>query len=307
MTQLPSVSVIIPVLNDAADLELTLSALQQQTYPRDRFEIIVVDNGSTDPSVAVANRFPNVRVLYEHRYKGSPYSARNRALEIVESDIVALLDATCVPVPGWLSEAIKVFIQRKADLVGGHVTFRFASDPPSVAELYDAMANVRMREAIWLRKVAMTANLFAKRSVFEALGPFPEGLRSGGDMRWTRRATQAGYKLVFCESALVKKAARSHWALIKKQWRVGKEHPAIWAEAGQQVKLSEILRNLFSLPKLDAAKKMLAQRSPAEARGRFWRFWFVNCAVRIVAQLSYIVGWYHLRRRSRKTPPSLDL
>jgi glycosyltransferase AglE len=300
MTTLPSVAVVIPVLNDAADLQLTLAALQQQTYPRDRFEIIVVDNGSTDRSVAVARQFPNVRLLYEHHYKGSPYSARNRALEVIQSEIIALLDATCVPVPGWLSEAIKVLVQRKADLVGGNVAFRFASERPSAAELYDAMANVRMREAVWIRKVAMTANLFVKRSVFEALGPFPEGLRSGGDIRWTRRATSAGYKLVFCEAALVKKAARSHWALIQKQWRVAKEHPTIWAEAGQHVTLSEILGNLFTLPKLAVAKKMLAQCSPVDAEERFLRFWLVTCAVRVVSQLAYLVGWFQLRRQSLK-------
>ena len=300
MTILPFVAVIIPVLNDAADLELTLSALQQQTYPQDRFEIIVVDNGSTDRSVTVAQQFPNVRLLYEYRYKGSPYSARNRALEATQSEVIALLDATCVPVPAWLSEAVKAMLQRKADLVGGNVAFRFASDRPSVAELYDAIANVRMREAIWVRQVAMTANLFVKREVFDAIGPFPEGLRSGGDMRWTRRATRAGYKLVFCETALVKKAARSHWALIKKQWRVGKGHPAIWAEAGQHTALSEILRGLFMLPKPAAARNMLIQCAPIDARGRFLQFWLLTCALRIVSQLSYLVGWLQLNRQSPK-------
>ena len=85
--------------------------------------------------------------------------------------------------------------------------FRFAAERPSVAELFDAMTNIRMREAIVFRKVAKTANLLVRRAVFEAIGPFPEGLRSGGDIRWTRQATAAGYQLVFCEAAMVNKAA----------------------------------------------------------------------------------------------------
>jgi len=207
MVTTPFVSVIIPVFNDAADLQLTLTALEQQTYPHERFEIIVVDNRSTDGSVDVAQHFPNTRLLCEYHYPSSPYSARNRGLEVAKGEVIVLLEATCVPVPDWLSEAIKTSAQKQVDLVGGRVEFRFAAERPSVAELFDAMTNIRMREAIVFRKVAKTANLLVRRAVFEAIGPFPEGLRSGGDIRWTRQATAAGYQLVFCEAAMVNKAA----------------------------------------------------------------------------------------------------
>ena len=305
MTTPPFVSVIIPVFNDAADLQLTLTGLEQQTYPQAQFEVIVVDNGSTDRSVKVAQQFPFVRLLYEHHHTASPYSARNRGLEVARGEVIALLDATCVPEPIWLAEAIKAFAQRKADLVGGNVAFRFASERPSVAELYDAMTNIRMREAILLRKVAKTANLLVKRSVFEAIGPFPEGVRSGADVRWTRQVTRAGYKLVFCETAKVNKAARSHWQLLKKQWRVAKNQPAVWAEAGTQPAFSEILRGLVVPPKSQSIKTMVEQSSPVGGRKRFVQFWLMSYAVRLVSHLAYLVSWFQLRRNpAKQTTPA---
>lgn len=77
----PRVSVVVPVFNDAERLQQTLEALRTQTYPDERHEVIVVDNGSTDGSSEVARAFDEVTLLYELDHLSSPYSARNRGIE----------------------------------------------------------------------------------------------------------------------------------------------------------------------------------------------------------------------------------
>jgi glycosyltransferase involved in cell wall biosynthesis len=98
------ISVIIPVWNSGALLRRCLEALARQTLGPDCFEIIVVDNGSSDDSAAIANSFPGVVLLSEPR-PGS-YAARNRGLARARGDFIAFTDADCVPAPDWLEQAL---------------------------------------------------------------------------------------------------------------------------------------------------------------------------------------------------------
>src|SRR5262245_37657845 len=102
---LPFVSVIVPVWNSPELIAICLSALTAQTYPRDRFEVLVVDNASTDSTAEVARSFPIATVLLE-RTPGS-YHARNRALKEARGEYVAFTDADCIPAPDWLEKAIE--------------------------------------------------------------------------------------------------------------------------------------------------------------------------------------------------------
>jgi len=162
-----------------------------------------------------------VNLLFEHDYLSSPYSARNRGIEAAQGEIIALLDATCVPVKTWLEEAIRCFKRSDVDLLGGNVEFSFRKGKPGPGELYDSLTNVQMKESV-KKGEAKTANLFVRRELFENIGLFTEGIRSGGDVEWTRQATAEGYDLAFCEKATVFKPARRLFPLIQKQWRVGK-------------------------------------------------------------------------------------
>ncbi len=234
------VSIIIPVYNDSEMLNKTLSALEKQDYPKDEYEVIVVDNGSTDDSVDVVKKFENVKIVFEHENLSSPYSARNRGIERAEGDIIVLLDATCVPCHGWLKEGINCLCSEEADIVGGKVIFDYG-DGISTAKLFDAFTKVNMEKAIKERKAAMTANLFIRRKVFDSTGFFVEGIRSGGDTSWTKKATDSGFKLVFCPEAYVLKPARDLYELLKKQWRVSLGQPYIWAESGTQIGFPDVL------------------------------------------------------------------
>lgn len=91
MEKLPVVSVVVPVLNRQQTIGRCSESLLRMDYPC--FEVIVVDNGSTDKSREIASTFP-VRLASEGR-KG-PYAARNRGVELVQGDLVLFIDSDCI-------------------------------------------------------------------------------------------------------------------------------------------------------------------------------------------------------------------
>jgi glycosyltransferase involved in cell wall biosynthesis len=97
-------SVVIPVYNGASTLKACLSALATQSFPKDRFEVIVVDDGSTDETLAVARSF-GVRAIRQ-RNRGAP-AARNNGISAARGKWVAFTDADCVPSRSWLQRLLK--------------------------------------------------------------------------------------------------------------------------------------------------------------------------------------------------------
>lgn len=225
----PFVSVIIPVLNNARGIRLAVDAVRNQTYPADRVEVIVVDNGSDDETPEVVSQLP-VRFLTEESVK-SPYAARNRALEVAKGEMIAFTDSDCIPDERWLEHAVRLIQRENADLMGGLVTFEYSSKV-TAAERYDSLINLEVKNNVLNRGAAKTSNLIVKKELFDEIGYFLHDVRSGGDVEWTQRATRKGYKIVFGSDVRVKKKARTLIPLLKKLYRIGKGQPAVWKAEG---------------------------------------------------------------------------
>jgi glycosyltransferase AglE len=221
----PFVSVVLPVYNDRGRISDCLECLLNQTYPASRYEIIVVDNGSTDGTGEIVRGYPVTCV--EELEVQSSYVARNRGLAYVRGEIIAFIDSDCVPSASWIEQGVRVLFDTDAALAGGAVRFTFSAKPTG-AELYDSVTNMQIERNIRERGVAKTANLFVRAKVFETVGPFPEAV-SGGDVTWTSRSTRSGFKLVYAEGAEVRHPARRLGELVRKQYRVGRGQPAIWS------------------------------------------------------------------------------
>lgn len=240
----PTVSIIIPTYNAAKHIEQCLSSVLSQDYPSELTEVIVADNCSTDKTLSlIKKKQESVKIVKECTHPGSPYSARNRGIEQSTGEVIVLLDSDCVPEKSWLSSGINALLGFSVDIVGGKVKFTF-KDKYAISEMYDSIMNIKMKESIEKHKYAKTANLFIKRKVFDKVGLFPEGVRSGYDVIWTRKATQQGFNLTYCNDAIVYKPARHFRSLVKKQWRVAKAQPVIWKYTGM---LKSILLSLLKI------------------------------------------------------------
>jgi glycosyltransferase involved in cell wall biosynthesis len=219
MTQNPFVSVIIPVYNDAERLEKCLTALSSQTYPKHRFEVIVVDNGSADNPAKLQHTFRHVVFLQEPR-PGS-YGARNKGIQAAKGDILGFTDSDCIPQQDWILNGVNA-LRNLPDcgLAAGQVQLFFKNPKrPTATEIYESIHAFDQENMVKKYHHGATANLFTYRRVMDNVGLFNPELKSGGDVEWGKRVFAAGYKQVYAENACVLHPARYSLKDIYKKTR----------------------------------------------------------------------------------------
>jgi GT2 family glycosyltransferase len=204
VTAVPEVSVVIPARDAEDSLPRMLSSLSRQTLARDRFEVVVVENGSRDRTAEVAER-AGARVLREH--VGNRSRARNAGVGAASADLVAFTDADCVAAPGWLESLLEC--RGRAPLVAGQVVVT-TGHSPNALERFESLW--RFSQAAWVQEGwAATANLCVERSAFDAVGGFDPAYRHiGEDADFCLRAGRAGLGLAYCEHAVVTHDAERH-------------------------------------------------------------------------------------------------
>jgi glycosyltransferase involved in cell wall biosynthesis len=204
----PFVSVIIPVFNDMDRLSACLAKLENQTYPADQFEVIVVDNGSAnDPAPLVAG-FSHARCFKED--KPSSYAARNRGIREARGDVFAFTDADCLPASDWIKAGVNALLESPdCGLIAGRIdVFCTPGAAPGIVELYDSVRGLNQKRYAGDQGFGATANVFTLRKVMDAVGPFDTELRSCGDMEWGQRVGRKGYKVIYCDLAAIAHPAR---------------------------------------------------------------------------------------------------
>lgn len=245
----PFVSVIVPLRNGERSVGDFLATLAAQTLPRARFEVIVVDDSSTDATAAAARAtgVPD-RVLATERWGGA-YAARNVGLRAARGDVIALTDGDCRPRAHWLEAALEDLEALGADLLGGHIDVPLSADP-TIAELVDFARYLDQERGIEEGGFAVTANLIVRRAVLDAIGPFLERPISDGDRELCLRATEAGFRLRYSRRAevwhpprrrmreLSRRAFRDGYGLAQMK-RAGGRHaervPLVWRRRGAYV------------------------------------------------------------------------
>lgn len=96
------ISVVVPFYNSERYIALCIEGLLSQRYPRERYEIIMIDNNSTDRSAKIVKRYPHVKLLSEERQ--GAYAARNRGIKEAKGEVIAFTDPDCIPLSNWLQE-----------------------------------------------------------------------------------------------------------------------------------------------------------------------------------------------------------
>jgi len=231
----PRVSVIIPFKNNHGEVVQIVEQILAQDYPEDSLEIICIDNGSDNQITFPEDLKSRIRLLQENDHSNSPYSARNRGIEASTGEVIIFVDAnSMIKNTGWLKNGVRCLQKENVDMAAGKVSFDFG-EKITAAGIADALTSINMKQAVEERGVAYTANLFIKRNLFETVGLFEEGIRSGGDVRWTLKAFEMGFKLVYCPKAEVFKKARSAKALYSKKMRTGRGYYHTWKKEYDKV------------------------------------------------------------------------
>ncbi len=214
----PVASVVIPHLNTTDLLARCLGSVITQDLRAGRFEVIVVDNGSTVPLAAVQAEFPTVRFLVEPA--PGPGLARNTGAAAAAAPILAFIDADCRAAPGWLQAAVDaVATDPDRTVVGGDIRIE-AADPARMSgvEAFETVFGFRQRWYIESKHFSVTANLAMGKAVLAAVGPFG-GIDKAEDLDWGQRAFAKGYVTRFEPDMKVWHPARPDFDSMARKWQ----------------------------------------------------------------------------------------
>jgi GT2 family glycosyltransferase len=207
------VSVVIPHYDDLANLTRCLASVRRQTFPYDRFEVIVADNNSAGGVAAVERIAPDIIVVPAPEQGAGP--ARNAAAAVARGVYLAFIDSDCIADTNWLDEGVAAL--ERFDYVGGQVVTTIAKTRyPTPAEALEVVFAFDFKKYIAKKNFSGTGNLFVPRTVFEQVGGFRAGVTE--DVEWCRRANAMGFRLGYAERAIVYHAARQEWSDLRSRW-----------------------------------------------------------------------------------------
>ena len=213
----PLVSIIIPVYNDSERLDKCLQQLEKQNYPQDKYEVIVVDNGSEESIESVVKNYTQAKVAIET--KSGSYAARNKGISLAQGEIIAFTDADCIPNLDWIEKGVYHLLKNdNCGLVGGNINFIYRDDNQrNSVELYDTIHEFQQEFSIKVQNFSVTANLFTFKKILDDVGYFDSDLKSSGDRNWGERVAKKGYKLIYAEDVCISHPARSSLSEIYKK------------------------------------------------------------------------------------------
>jgi glycosyltransferase involved in cell wall biosynthesis len=193
------VSIVVPLYNEERWIDECIQALLAQDYPAERYEVLVVDNNSTDQSAARAGRYPRVRLLREGTQ--GDFAARNRGVTESRGEIIAFTDADTAPRPDWLRAIVACMQRSTVSLIIGRLEFGGNSRVLRMLEAYEAEKG----EFVFASGIpgiyfGYTCNMAVSRSLFTRLGPFAPVWRNA-DVVLVRRTVDelTPRALAFCD------------------------------------------------------------------------------------------------------------
>jgi glycosyltransferase involved in cell wall biosynthesis len=204
-------SVIVPSFNRADEIADLIASVQQLDFNRDCFELIIVDDGSTDGTLSLLERLkPQLGDFFHYftQKNQGPGAARNTGMAHAVSDFFIFIDSDCTVPRGWLSEIDREIRTSGADAFGGPDTY--AENFPALLKAINytmtsflTTGGLRGKKGKKLAKFyPRSFNMGLTRSLWEKIGGFGS-LRHGQDIEFSNRIIRNGAKVIFIENAPV--------------------------------------------------------------------------------------------------------
>lgn len=311
----PFVSVIVPALNCADDVDGFAEAMRTQDYPAARFEVIVVDNGSSDGTL---ERVRAAGLTGLQRMEKGRTKALNTGIAAAKGEFILTTDLSCIAEPNWIRSIVETFdAYPEAGCVAGDIRLR-RTEQNAVLDFQERCNYMSPLLALERRRLphmpfADGANASFRRTVFDEIGGFEETFMKAGDVEICYRLlVLTKYTIVFNPNALMWEPGEpSLRALLHQRLRMGlgqhlmqMKYPTLYAgtpKAGARVlwwKLNDEARAILRLLKLNLAWLLGGERTTA-----------------IDADIRMLMGWAQwyggIRARSEIAqkgiqPPAID-
>jgi glycosyltransferase involved in cell wall biosynthesis len=209
------VSIVIPVKNCSGMLEKCLESIRNMDFPVDAYEVVVVDGGSVDGSVEVAEKY-GCRVVFEDG--GVISYARDFGVKNAVGEFIAFTDSDCVVDRGWIRELLACFTDDMVAAVGGpNVTPEDDCDfGKAVGDVFSFLSKAGPRYGFEADEVMEiyhnpTCNVMYRRKVLEEVGGFNHKLVTVDDEELDYRIRRRGYRILYTPKAVVHHYRRRDW------------------------------------------------------------------------------------------------
>lgn len=181
------VTVILPAHNEELYIKESLSSLINQDYPKSKYEIIVVDNNSTDATVDIAKDL-DIRVIHEPN--GPVGKVRNTGAKQAKGKLLLFLDSDCIAPKNWISYASNSISSDSKLVLGGGYELR---ENPKALEKYWLLDG---EEGASLPKDLLGGCIAISKAAFSQVGGFDETVTSGEDSKLSETLRQQGFNIV---------------------------------------------------------------------------------------------------------------
>ncbi len=216
MTRQPQVTVVIPAYQAEATIDRCLDALAHQTLPRGSYEVVVVDDGSSDNTQTRAKAHAGVSLVTQPH--AGPAMARNHGVKHARGEIVLFTDSDCEPTVDWLARMVAPFRDKGITGVKGvyrtrqkEIVARFVQI--EYEEKYDRMAGEAYIDFVDTYSAGYRRVVFLANGGFDTSFPYA----SVEDQEFSFRLARQGHKMVYAPEAIVYHWGHAH--NLRSYWR----------------------------------------------------------------------------------------
>lgn len=210
---LPSVSVVVTTYNSQRTIKKCLDQLTSLKYPREKVDIIVVDDGSIDKTVEIVKGYPAKLIQQEHN--GYP-SAMNAGIKVAKGEFVVIVDSDTYVSEDYLIRILDELRDPRVGIASGYVAVAPASNFWGKLVGFEAEDRYDQMKSKYVDFITSTSTAYRRR-LFTEVGLFNEALKRGSDEDLAHRAFRMGWKIVLRKDAMCYHEGHSLVKYFKKQ------------------------------------------------------------------------------------------